>query len=992
MVNCVRIVVLLLLIVAGTFTSVAQRLIVPGVSLSGNYTFVDNSRVHADSLLIEGRVVESLAKRDLMNAFMIPIDADGNPGDTIKVERKVSFVNFNRHREISNVRFMTVRKDSTYVFEIGCPGYTSQTIVYKVERLGKREFKRELPMIVLERAPHKLGEVQVVASKVKFYHRGDTLVYNADAFQLAEGSMLDELIRQLPGVELSKDGEIKVNGERVETLLLNGKYFFSGDNELMLENLGAYTVKDVEVYRGQTAVERWVDDPNAKKHLTMDVKLKKEYSIGYMLNAQGGYGTEDRYLGRLFASRFSPTANVTLVGNINNVNDYFAPHSVYDSWQSTSMTRGDSRRKTVGLNYDVESDDWKRTMHGSFRYSGDRNVNINNGNSATYYSANQVYAYNYSRSLNRGMKLNTSHDAMFDLGRVNISAQLSGAYGSSDQVSSSLSASFNEEQADMTQEALETIYGDGSTSTLASLINRSRTLGNSNLKAGNGSLTTTARYKVPGTSDVLTLSLSGDYNTSKSENWNDYMIDYGDESVVPEHRRQYTDRSPDHNMSLTGLLTYTARIGKVSLDFGYKYSYSDSKTDSYMYELQNLADMGEYGTLPPDYLSAFDPADSYMSKQRVGTHSFSPRLRYEMKRDSGAKLSLDISPDIALVNRRLDYWRDNHLYNIRHKSSLREAVSGSIGISLYSSSFFAETGTRNSFTYRYDVHTQLPDMLSLVDIVDDSDPLFIREGNPGLKSSYSHSHSFSWSIGRKLSNMVDVNYSYTTNSMIQASTYDMKTGVTRTRAENINGNNRISVSDRVFYWFGSSGQFSLRTYTSGERMHNVDMIGTNGAEPTRTSADTWSIKQDVNFDWRFGKGHSLNMSCSALNRRTYSDRAGFNKINAFHINYGLTGLVRLPAGFELGTSFSLYTRRGYGSKELDTTDAIWNAQASYTPKGKRWVFMINAYDLLHQISNVYYNVTATGRSVTYTNSLPRYVLATVQYRLNIQPKKRSNDI
>ncbi len=161
---------------------------------------------------------------------------------------------------------------------------------------------REMPVTILERAPHQLGEVQVVASKVKFYHRGDTLVYNADAFQLAEGSMLDELIRQLPGVELNKDGEIKVNGEKVETLLLNGKHFFSGDNKLMLENLGAYTVKDVEVYRGQTALEKWVNDPNAQKHLTMDVKLKKEYSHGYLLNAQAGYGTEERYLGRLFAS------------------------------------------------------------------------------------------------------------------------------------------------------------------------------------------------------------------------------------------------------------------------------------------------------------------------------------------------------------------------------------------------------------------------------------------------------------------------------------------------------------------------------------------------------------------------------------------------------------------------------------------------------------------------------------------------------------------
>lgn len=87
-----------------------------------------------------------------------------------------------------------------------------------------RECERCRPLF-LERAPHKLNEVVVTASKIKFYNRGDTIVYNADAFQLAEGSMLDGLIAQLPGVELSSNGQIKVNGEFVESLLLNGKQF-----------------------------------------------------------------------------------------------------------------------------------------------------------------------------------------------------------------------------------------------------------------------------------------------------------------------------------------------------------------------------------------------------------------------------------------------------------------------------------------------------------------------------------------------------------------------------------------------------------------------------------------------------------------------------------------------------------------------------------------------------------------------------------------------
>lgn len=981
--NYLQILIALLLLVAGGHVSTAQMILRVG----GRYGEVINLGISGednDSLVIEGRVVESLAKRDLKNSFMIPIDADGNPGDTIKAEWRWPR-RYNSDRYLAYVSFKTVRRDSTYVFEIGCPGYTSQTVVYKAERVGKREEKRELPLTVLEREPHKLGEVQVVASKVKFYHRGDTLVYNADAFQLAEGSMLDELIRQLPGVELNKDGQIKVNGEVVETLLLNGKHFFNGDNKLMLENLGAYTVKNVEVYRGQTAVEKWENDPNVKKHLTMDVKLKKEYSVGYLLNAQAGYGTEERYLGRLFASWFSPVANVSLVGNLNNVGDNFSPRGVSDSWSMAGGMPADSRRQNVGLTYDIETKDFKRTAHGSVTYTGDRTNNINNNSVSTYYADNQTHSYSYSRSLRRNFGMTTSHEMMFDLGRVNLSLSAQGQYQSTDGLSSSLSATFNEEQADVTREILESIYTDGSPSALAALINRSNTRSDSKSDGGMAVLTATALYKVPGTSDVLRFSVDATGSLLKNKDWTDYLINYGDNPVPSDRRRQYSRMSPQRNLSLKGTLTYTARINKVSVDFRYNGRFQNGKSDLRMYSLQNLADMGDYGILPPDYMSAFDPANSYISKNTDITHSFSPMLRYQTKFENGGVFFVRLAPEIALTNRRLDYWRDNKMYNVRHKSVDIGSTFGGLELRYESSTGFSSDKIRNSISYTYDISTQLPSMLSLVDIVDDSNPLYIREGNPDLKNGLRQSHTLNWTIGRKVTNSLRLSYSYSKNSMVQASTYDMSTGITRTRAENVSGDNSFSLYDNIWLHFG---EFSIYPSVNVIRMHSVDMMSTNGAAPAKTSADTWTLNPDVNVSWSFGKGSRLSFSCGLTNRRTSSDRQDFNKINASHINYGLSGFFVLPAGFEINTDFSLYTRRGYGSKELDTTESMWNMSLSYTPPGRRWVFTVNGYDLLRQVSNISYGVTATGRTVAYTNSLPSYVLATVQYRLNIQPKRK----
>ena len=93
-----------------------------------------------------------------------------------------------------------------------------------------------------------MDEFVVKASKVQLVWKGDTMVFDATAFNLAEGSMLDDLIRQLPGVELKENGEILVNGEKIDYLTLNGKDFFKGNNKMMLENLPYFTVKNVQVF------------------------------------------------------------------------------------------------------------------------------------------------------------------------------------------------------------------------------------------------------------------------------------------------------------------------------------------------------------------------------------------------------------------------------------------------------------------------------------------------------------------------------------------------------------------------------------------------------------------------------------------------------------------------------------------------------------------------------------------------------------------------
>ena len=92
-----------------------------------------------------------------------------------------------------------------------------------------------------------LQEVTVTATKVKMYYRGDTIVYDATAFKLPDGSMLDDLIHQMPGVTIDEYGQIFVNGRKIDELQLGSRSFMRGNSKVLMENLPYYTVKDIKV-------------------------------------------------------------------------------------------------------------------------------------------------------------------------------------------------------------------------------------------------------------------------------------------------------------------------------------------------------------------------------------------------------------------------------------------------------------------------------------------------------------------------------------------------------------------------------------------------------------------------------------------------------------------------------------------------------------------------------------------------------------------------
>lgn len=286
-----------------------------------------------------GFVMDSFTDYGLEKAKVTLMSTDSTVIDTMSVrnERPSGYM------VASSFSFKVPAKVESYIIKVDCEGYKSITVNYKLKHAA-RVLRRWIPAIKLVRLKSKhsltgdneLGEVTVRATRIKFFHKGDTLVYNADAFNLPEGSMLDELIRQMPGARIEANGEIFINDKKIDYLTLNGKQLFKGNNLALLENMPYYTVKSLKVFEQSKEKNRNLNTKTDLKDNVMDVLLKKEYSQNNFGNIEAGVGTNDRWQVRGFDGYMIGSVNASAYANLNNINQSSVPGSDGSFWDSDS--------------------------------------------------------------------------------------------------------------------------------------------------------------------------------------------------------------------------------------------------------------------------------------------------------------------------------------------------------------------------------------------------------------------------------------------------------------------------------------------------------------------------------------------------------------------------------------------------------------------------------------------------------------------------------
>ena len=272
------------------------------------------------SIKLQGHIQDAFLERGLYDCVVTLMHADST---AVECSPKVYEIG-NDSMHITTIYEIDVpNQPGDYLVRVQKEGYDDGWAKVSIPE-GCKERSRAVPIINLRKSIAMsigLDEVEVKATRIKVKMRGDTLVYDASALQLPEGSMLQHLIEQLPGARMTDAGEIFINGRKVDELTLNSRSLFRGNKKVLLENLPYFTVKELKVFERQSLQAVMRGEKDETPEYVMDVSLKDAYSIGVIGNAEAGGGTHDRYLSRAFGLLLTKTLTVGAFGNINNIND-----------------------------------------------------------------------------------------------------------------------------------------------------------------------------------------------------------------------------------------------------------------------------------------------------------------------------------------------------------------------------------------------------------------------------------------------------------------------------------------------------------------------------------------------------------------------------------------------------------------------------------------------------------------------------------------------
>ena len=796
-----------------------------------------------------------------------------------------------------------------------------------------------------------LGEAVITAKAVEVTVRNDTVEYNADSYKVTEGSMLEDLLKKMPGVEIDTEGKVTVNGKEIKKIMVDGKEFFSDDPKVASKNLPAKMVDKVQVLDKKSDMAMMTGFDDGEEEAVINLTVKPGMKHGWFGNAFAGYGSKDRYEGNFMVNRFINNDQFTIMGGVNNTNNM----GFTDMGSSMFSDMGGGRRGggsfgggngitesgNIGANFNKEFSP-KLKWGGNVRYSKSDNVTE---------SYSEILYIDSKDSTVSDSKRNTTND------NIGVNFRLEWKPDTSTQIIFRPDFSYSETSSESNNNKY-TINRDFAP------VNKSEAYNTSAGEAYNVSARLEFSRKLNNRGRVFSGSISGGMNDSYT-NGVDYSNTvyylFPDSSEMIDQHVRYDNSGYNYR----AYVSWVEPLGRNNF-LQATYRISQNKRES-LKNAYNNDGTGEYTELDSTYSK--NTRNSAI-EQRASLSFKAVREKYNFT--LGFNLDPSYSKTEMFIGDKVLQDTSRNVINFSPMLQLNYRFD-----------------KRTNLRIDYDGRTSQPTMSQLQSVPDVSDPLNTIRGNPKLKPSYTSNlrirfHRFK--PENQSAFMIMANASFIQNAIVNRITRDPQTSKREISYDNVNGN--YSGNVRVIYNTPlKNKKFSINTMTWG--MYN----NTNGLiNEQRNTNEPLTFQKNTNRSLTLMEEAGINFRSNYLDvglrgnvRYNHTRNSAQSQSDQDLYNYGGTvnTTIYLPYNFQIESDLTYNTNSGY-SNAFKQDEYLWNASLSKSLlKNNAGTIRLKMYDILQQRTSISSTRNAETSSYSEYNILSSYFMVYFIYRFSI---------
>ena len=849
-------------------------------------------------------------------------------------------------------RFSIPVRNGSYILQVSYIGYN--------DLFEDVEVSSSTPVVNLGRLTMSddnilLSETVVTAKAAEIVVKGDTLEYNADSYKVTESAVVEDLLKKMPGVEVDNEGNITVNGRAITKILVDGEEFFSDDPKVASKNLPANMVEKLQVLERRSEMAQMTGFDDGDEENVINLTVRPGMKEGLFGSAFAGYGSKDRYEGNVMVNYMKNNDQYTVLGGINNTNN--AGFSDLGTAMFGGMggrggrggmfggSNGISTSGNIGGNFSKEFSS-KFKLGGNVRYGYTDTEVISDVFTQNILSAGNTLEDEFNRSNN--MSENFHMDLRLEWDPNEYTKLIFRPNASIYDNSRTETGQFNtveEGTLDNINDGHSEYFSEGKGSDVGGRLDFSRKIGDDGR--------------------VISAQLRGNIgnseNSGSSVSETNYYRGTRPDDIIDQRFTNIND-----NSSWRGYISYVEPIGNnnfIQLAYQYRQNLSLSDRDT---RTEEVPGSGNYNVLDSLYSKRLD---NNFVRQELELNFQSIRDKFDYM------IGVSMQPSSS---------RSKTFIGEEMIDNLRQDVVNYAPMAQFNYRWSRNTNLR----IRYFGNTSQPSVSQLSPVIDISDPLNIRYGNPDLKPSFEHRLNVRYrsSNPEKASSLnAFLNAGYMTNDVVNFTATNVETGRKITTYDNITGN--WNTNGRVMLNVPLKNiKFSLFSMSFASYNHTNGLTGYEDVDGNITKEKNvnkrYSLSEVLGINYRsdqFDFSVRGNMSYNNVTNSLEGQR------DQEYFNYGANAstAIYLPLDFTIESDINYSTNSGYADG-FEQNEWLWNASLQKTIfKQKNGTIRFKIYDILQQRSNISRSVSSNYIRDTTTNTLTTYFMVHFVYRFNI---------